>query len=763
MRAVILAVTAATMGLSSGAALAQSTDGSGRQVDEILVFAQKKGRAESLQEVPAAITAYNADQLDGIVFEKLDDLSYSIPNVQLEQVGTFPGVQNFSIRGQGINSSIPSVDPTVGIFIDGVYQGTTYGTVLDTWDLESVEILRGPQGLLFGRNVTGGAVAVRTARPDPAGEMAIKAKVSMTNEDRYGAAVAFEAPFVQDVLAGKIMLYYDNDDGYFENNNKTSGVFPAPPFIAFDPVKAPNGSEQRNGGKLETKIVRPSLVWAASDALEISFIGEYGKTEGDGATWTVVDGNVPLPGGLPPIVGVRDGGQTEYTTTSNDYGFADVEWKSATLEVNWDLWGGTLTNIAGWKDVEQASATDVDGSFLPAFIAEGVTSQDQVSNELRFATTINDFWDMTVGVYYFTQDQTYRESRFIQLNPATLQPVPDFARLALGGTMTTDTLGVFFNNDFEIIENWVLTAGIRYSDEEKDALIISGPAGVPPGGGFGPCQSVPDFDCTSDDLKGSWDNWTPKLGVQWQFNQDSQAYGFWTRGFRAGGFNFRNARPDLIPPGPTKQEEQDSFEVGLKTEVLDNRLRMNFAYFNNDIENLQRELNLGDPQVIVLQGTINAGDAKIKGVEFEFNSVPTDALALYGSVGYLDGKYKRVDPMWASFVGPELPRLARWSFALGGSYDFNLAGNGLLRLQADYGYRDPNFYDDANTQLFDAQHRLGGSVNWISPADSWTVSLFGKNLRDEANYGNLTSIAGLYTAGPMQKGREYGLQLQWRN
>jgi iron complex outermembrane receptor protein len=274
---------------------------------------------------------------------------------------------------------------------------------------------------------------------------------------------------------------------------------------------------------------------------------------------------------------------------------------------------------------------------------------------------------------------------------------------------------------------------------------------------------VPDFDCTSDDLKGSWDNWTPKLGVQWHFNEDSQAYAFWTRGFRAGGFNFRNARPDLIPPGPTEQEEQDSFEVGLKTEVLDNRLRMNIAYFNNDIENLQRELNLGDPQVIVLQGTINAGDAKIKGVEFEFNSVPTDSLALYGSVGYLDGKYKRVDPMWASFVGSELPRLAPWSFSLGGSYDFNLAGNGLLRLQADYGYRDSNYYDDANTQLFDAQHRLGGSINWISPDDRWTVSLFGKNLRDEANYGNLTSIAGLYTAGPMQKGREYGLQLQWRN
>ena len=221
MRSLVLAVTTAVYVAVPLAGVAQQTDASGRQVDEIFVVAQKKGRAENLQEVPAAITAYNADQLDGIFFQKLEDLSYSIPNVQLEQVGTFPGVQNFSIRGQGINSSIPSVDPTVGVFVDGIYQGTTYGTVLDTWDLESVEVLRGPQGLLFGRNVTGGAVTVRTARPDPAGELSFKAKASITDEDRYGGAFALEAPLVQDILAGKIMVYYDDDDGYFENNNQT--------------------------------------------------------------------------------------------------------------------------------------------------------------------------------------------------------------------------------------------------------------------------------------------------------------------------------------------------------------------------------------------------------------------------------------------------------------------------------------------------------------------------------------------------------------
>ena len=277
----------------------------------------------------------------------------------------------------------------------------------------------------------------------------------------------------------------------------------------------------------------------------------------------------------------------------------------------------------------------------------------------------------------------------------------------------------------------------------------------------------------------TWDYWTPKLGVQWDFAEDAQAYAFWTKGYRAGGFNFRNAKPGVppfgYPAGPTLEEEQSSYEIGLKAELFDNKLRTNLAYFNNDIDDMQRELNQGDADVIVLQATINAGDVTIKGVEFEFNAAPTDAYSVWGSIGYLDGEYKNLSaigsgvtlcttfPACPPVIGGQVPRLARWSFSLGSSYDFYLEGNGILRLQADYGYRDPNYYDDSNLQLFDTQHRLGGSINWISPDDQWTVSLFGKNLRDEANYGNLTSIAGLFTAGPMQKGREYGLQVQFRS
>jgi iron complex outermembrane receptor protein len=729
------------------------------ELDEITVTAQKKGRAENLQEVPGAITAFDSQALDALFVQKLDDLSYMVPNVQLEAVGTFPGVQNFSIRGQGINSSIPSVDPTVGLFVDGVYIGTTFGTVIDTWDLESIEVLRGPQGVLFGRNVTGGAVTVRTARPDPSGELGLKTRVLATDEGRYNISAAIESPLIQDTLAAKLVVYYDDeddtlftDDGYFDNQNPQSpapvGSFPGTYYL--------NPSAGGDTGKMKTKIVRPTFVWTPSDALELTLIYEHGESDGDGAPWAVVDSVIP------GISGQRQGAQQEFTNTSDEIGMTEIDWDQLTFELNWDVFGGTLTNILGWRQAEVASITDVDGSYLPIFSGGGNTDQDQFSNELRWAGNLADNWEATFGVYFLTQDIFYREERWLQFSGG--MPIPTVA-LQLGGDMTADNYGIFWNNDIHV-GPVTLTAGIRYSEEDKDANVLRAGCADLDGpnannsfdyslGGFG-------IPCLQESLSGDYDYWTPKLGASVQFSENVQVYGFYTKGFRAGGFNFRNAKPEVIPPGPTREEEQTSFEVGLKSELFDNQLRLNLAYFYNQIDDIQRELNLGDPDVVVLQGTVNAGDVDISGVELEFQAIPTDNLTLYGSIGYLDGEYTRVDPAYAAFIGSDLPRLAPWSLSFGGSVDIPLDSLGYLTVRGDWGFRDRNAYDDSNLNIFDQQRRYSGSVNWTSPEENWVVSFFGENLSDEANYGNLTSIGGLYTAGPMQKGREYGLEVRYQ-
>ena len=357
-------------------------------------------------------------------------------------------------------------------------------------------------------------------------------------------------------------------------------------------------------GETETYFVRPTLVLEPSDTLDMTLIGEFGHSEGDGAAWTDV---TPIPTSVGPF------STPDFETSSEEMGTSDMDWTQLTFELNWDVGGGTLTNILGWRDVDAFSITDVDGSFLPLFMASGDTEQDQWSNELRWFRTFFDDWDVTLGVYYFTQDIEYREGRYIAGGAGSdFTGAPFFFNiggfplvgrdLALGGDMQHDTWAVFWNNDYRITDTITLTAGIRYTDEQKDAQIINGPnPAMPPA----PCTDVVTFDCTFGNFEGDWDNWTPKLGADWRFIDNALLYAFWAQGVRSGGFNFRNGRPLVIPPGPTDEEKQDSYEIGIKSDWFDNRLRANVAAFYNKVDDMQRELNLGDPVVIVLQGTIN--------------------------------------------------------------------------------------------------------------------------------------------------------------
>ena len=200
----------------------------------------------------------------------------------------------------------------------------------------------------------------------------------------------------------------------------------------------------------------------------------------------------------------------------------------------------------------------------------------------------------------------------------------------------------------------------------------------------------------------------------------------------------------------------------MKTEFADGRMRLNVALFRNEIDGMQRELNLPDPDVIVLQGTINAGDVTIKGVEVDFVGLITENFSISASYGHQDGKYDSVNPAFASFLGPDLPRLAPNNYSVGLSLDLPV-GAGLVNFAGNYSYREKHPYNDSNTEFFDDQKRLNFSANWFLPNESWQISLYGKNLTDEANWGNLTSIAGLFTAGPMQKGRTIGLEVNFRN
>ncbi len=721
-RKALLATSVAAFCLSTGSALAQQeTAQAGRAavlIEEIQVYGTKKNRAEELQDVPVAISAFNEGALDARQLITIEDLSFAAPNVSLDQVGTTPGVQNFSIRGIGLVSSIPSIDPTVGLFMDGVYLGISAGVVVDTFDLESVEILRGPQGLLFGRNVTGGAVLLRSKRPN--GEFGAKAKVSYETGPQYNASAAVEGSLVDDRLAGKLSFYYKDDEGYFDN-------------IA-DP--------SRDVGAQETLMFRPTLVFTPSDRVDFTLIYEHGDLKGDGAVpQRALDAN-------PSVTSDNIFAEIDLP------GEVDIKWDQLTVEMNWDVGPGTLTNIFGYRDLDQEGFSDIDASPLPLFRGDLFIEQDQVSNELRYFAELDDQLSFTAGLYYFDQDVLYRENRFIAFGTIIG---------GLGGDQAHKNYGAFLTIDYDITPSFRLTAGARYTEEKKDANVSR----------FGFCdvtnnQCMPDF---SDAEK--WSNVTPKVGIQWYPTDEAQVYAHWTKGFRSGGYNFRTTVPQIFDAGPTDEEKQDSFEVGFKSSWADRQLVLNGAAFYNDLKDLQRELNVANPIVGVVQGIRNTADATIKGFELDMVALPLPQLAINASLGYLEGDY---DDVTFDLTGDgvinqadldlKIVRLPKWTHTVGATFDQELGNFGLLSLRGEYSHRSSTFFTDKNIGTLPSYDVFNASVSLISFDEQWTLTFYGKNLSDEAILQQNTTLPfgafGAPRLSTLAEGRRWGLELKFQ-
>lgn len=687
-------------------------------IEEIQVYGTKKNRAQQLQDVPVAISAFNEAALDARQLVTIEDLSFASPNVSLDQVGTTPGVQNFSIRGLGINSSIPSVDPTVGLFMDGVYLGITAGVVVDTFDLESIEILRGPQGLLFGRNVTGGAVLLRSKRPT--GEFGAKAKISYETGPQYTASASVEGPLSGDKLAGKLSVYYKDDDGYFDN-------------IA-DPT--------RDVGAQETLMLRPSFVFTPSENLDLTLIYEHGDLEGDGA------------------VGQRALTANPSDTSDNIFaeidepGSVDIKWDQVTFEANWDVGPGTLTNIFGYRKVDQVGLSDVDASPLLLFHGDIIIEQDQISNELRYFGELTDQLDVTAGLYYFDQDIYYRENRYLAFNTIVA---------GLGGDQAHKNYGAFLSADYRVTDAFTVTAGARYTEEKKTANVSR----------FGLCDvttlvCAPDF---SDSEK--WTNVTPKIGVRWDATEDAMVYAHWTKGFRSGGYNFRTTVPAIFDAGPTDEEKQSSFEVGFKSSWMDRKFVLNGSAFYNDLKDLQRELNVANPIVGVVQGLRNTADATIKGFELDMVALPIPQWAFNASVGYLDGDYDEVRFDLSSDglindadLALSIPRLPTWTYTVGSTFDQELGDFAVLSLRGEFSHRSSTFYTDNNIGVLPSYDIFNASVSLISMDEQWALTFYGKNLSDEAVTQQSTTLPFAQFGAPrlstLQKGRRWGLELKFQ-
>ena len=730
-----------------------------RMMEEVIVLATKKGDAEAAQDVPVALTAYSEDQLELMKVRDLQSLAFASPNVALDDVGTTKGVANFSIRGLGINSSIPSIDPTVGIFVDGMYLGINAGVVMDLFDLESIEVLRGPQGILFGRNTTGGAVMINTKKPGS--ERDAKIKVSAESGFRgtgtnYYAMGTFTTPLIDDVLSAKLAVYHNNDGGWHKNvlpgsdiesRVEQAGGTAAALLAAGLPIAQNTADGTQNFGKAETTMIRPSLYWTPTENLEVTVRYEHAEVEADGA---VIQNHPAATNGIEnPYFSVD---RNSFGVSNDEVGYLDNEWDQLIAEVRYDLGdAGVVTSITGWRDFSSLGRSDIDGTPIYGFHADLDVWQDQFSQEVRLNRNLSDAVYLTLGAYYFEQDLTYNEDRELLGGAVFVNG---------GGVQSQSTKALFGQVDYDLTDTLTLNVGARYTSESKDVVISSLINSEE-------CDPRIAGSCSEDfEDNGSWQNFTPKLGFQWSQSDAVNVYGHWTRGVRSGGYNFRNGNPG-IPPGPTDEEVVDALELGVKALLPNQKGTLNASLFVNDIGDMQREVLIADETLGTSQVIRNTADARISGLEVETRIALTDNLVMQASLGYLDGKYQKVlldisgdgviDEIDKSL---DLPRLAPWTWGLGLIHS-SLLSNGLtLDSAINYSHRHQSAYTDNNLGYLNAVNAVDASMTlgW----DNITASFFGKNLLDEVNHGtdtNLPAVLGYGSVGTLMRGRIIGLEV----
>ena len=716
------------------------------QLEEITVTAEKKSAAQQLQKVPIAVTAVTSQTIEDLHIKDITDIGRIAPNVELDPVGTFPGYANFTIRGIGVSTSIRSVDPAVNIFQDGMVIAYQAGAVLDTFDTESVQVLRGPQGVLFGRNSSGGAVLLTT--PVPTRDYHYGADLSYGNFNEVFAHALAQGE-LSNIVNGKIALSYHYTDGYYDNI--TGGTFvPAPANPSGLPVEHDTGKIPR----LSDFVVKPTFAFNFSDDVQLKLFTQYQHDR---------DGGGPSRAYIPPQ-GTLTKLQTNFgyypstqpfTTNLANPGYTDIDAGHAIAELDVNIGGGTWTTVAAYRAVQYNSTLDSAGTpFTLVLFPNNTENNDQQSLESRFNGHITDSIEFVAGVYLFTDISHVVEKR--SLNGYTVGLPVTTTLDELNKWDQRDYTGAGFGNiDYKVLPQLTLSAGVRYEYEYKNMHII--PLAACASAGFIGCNQ------TYYDSGKSWTGATPRASVNYDIAPDIMAYASYSKGFTAGNYNAR-APSVATAITPTAPETVNTYELGVKSQWLERRLKLNVALFDNQFANIQRTVNtttVGASQP--LQTLLNAANATIRGVELEASALVYRGLQLNFSAGYINDYFSRISGLPAGVNGLELQldHVPKWTLDAGGKYNFELPHlPGKFDASLDYSWRSLSYSDLYNTPELtqDAYGLINASVAYTYGA--YFARLYGRNLQN-VEYAFIKSPGYGYQAyGGIP--RTYGIQVGFK-
>ncbi len=726
-------------------AVSAAQEGTENALEEITVTARK--RVENLQELALSVSAMGAKEIDGNFATDVRDLVYISPNTVLDDTNQGPGgVAATYIRGIGVSEVEKNFDPAVGVVVDGIFRGTMTGSIQRAIDLERMEVLRGPQGSLFGRNTIGGVIILE--RSKPTGELGGKVRGS------YGS---YETSILDgvlnfglgDTLAVKLTAAYNEQgEGYFDNIN--------------------TGKDE---GRSEYTSFGINPLWTPMEGLEIEWTYQTERTDQDTPPLL----NVGQPGQLfcdafgwcspdirTPVSGDRYDVLTAYGSNATTV-FPDLPWNppgynaphgfdqaafdadTNQLEVRWDINDDYRLDylIGSWK-TEEKVVTDWDGVTDVLFHTDRPAEYEQLTNELRLTYDAGDKLAYTVGLYHWDSDYEIRLRSFIGFAvPGVILDLPQTTK------QTSKSKAVFFEGDYSFTDSWTLTLGGRYTEDEK----TTDQSGVVVG-----------------NAEEDWDKFTPKVALRYTIDDTSMIYGLYNVGYRAGGFN---GRVDSIETAevPYDPETVDNFELGYRSEFMDRRMIFNATVFYMDYQDKQEEIQ----QPSATSGTgqvtrvVNAATATVKGAEFELMYLAGNGLTLRANLGYLDAGYDSFlvnigtaeIPNMVDFSNLEFRRAPEWTASLGINQEWDLS-SGSLVLQAGWRYLDSHETDFANKPELhnDAQHLVDASLSYN--LDDWYFSLFGRNLLEEDGYQIGFDVAGLWSYAAPRSPRTFGVEVGYR-
>lgn len=722
-------------------------------LEEIIVTATK--RAESAQDVPVSITPLSAKALKDAAVVDVTDMGFLAPNVQLQPVSTFPGFATFSMRGLGTGAnSIRTLDPTVNVLIDGMVVATQIAGQLDLFDYETVEVARGPQGVFFGRNSIGGVVHMRTGKPTE--EFSGRTEFFVGSQGLYGAEAVIQGA-ISDTVRAKLAIQYRHFDGFFEDNN--GGTFVAAPF---NPSGSEPGTPQQDQMGQDSIFIKPTITFEPSENFDLTLYGQfYSDNGGSGATQAFIDPRLPTPA-LVSLFGYTPP-DDQFKVNHDLVGKSDTEIFQLVAEANWNVGNGVLTSVTGFRDLEFESSNDIDGTpFLLIHFPNNEEEADQFTQELRFVTDINDNVDLLIGGFYMNAEMSVIERReFSGLTAGRAHELYNY--IQSDWTQETESLALFANLRFQLSDKWSGSAGLRYSDEDKELDVVL--LGQCSGPGFTGCPN--NRNVVSD----SWDNLSPRVGVEFRPDDNLMYFATWTRGFRSGNFNAR--APSVPALGPADPEQADQFEFGMKGDFLNNTLRTNIAVFYTVYDEIQRVTNGTDDLGNPLQLLRNAAEASIPGVEVELQWSPNSAFGLQASLGW-------IKPEFDKFTGLELDgqpgitaadealaedlefeRIPEFEATIAADYTWNLPQlEGDLTLRVQYAYRDgfPTDVTNNPTRFIEDYDLIDASLRFEN--ERWRIALWGRNLAEE-NYADIISAAFNQQRFGGQA-RTYGLELGYR-